>query len=751
VTPLSAILDHLWQSTLLALAIALLVLALRKAPAAVRHGLWFAASIKFLIPFAALASLGRLLAPRLPAILHQFPPEAAPAAVLPQAALIGKAAQPLARFPFAPSPLLRAPLSPAEAGPSATQALHQSSLHLDPVMILLAVWALGCGALLLRWVVRSARVHRMVRASAPLAWPAPMPVVASPSQIGPGLVGLWRPVLVAPRTLSEHLTRPEIDAIIAHEACHLRRRDNLTAALHALVEAVFWFHPMVWWIGARMIVERERACDEAVLHAGHDRRAYARSLVETARLYVQSPLSCVAGASGVDLKTRVERIMTAPLASPLSRSKKALLLAAASFAFATPVAAGLLTPQARQAVAPLARAMAAIAAPARALGVAPDQAAKPVILARNEALLAPKIAVTATDVPPVVLSQNLPAPHVDPAPSPAPRPTELAAVAPPAPTAQAAEPASPFERAASFVRSYAASTARREAIARWLNPICVRVVGLTDDQGAAVRARVAEVGKGLGVEVQPAGCQRANIEIGFTTDPQHMLDDVIKTNGRLMGDPSSGTQQARTVTLPIQAWYLTNGRDVAANDSDGLKALAAYRPDDWAALKTPVQYWYPGPGQPTPSSNWGVGNYQPSNGGNVSGWSPPWDYPSTDNSRQFFNVFVIVDVKRTGSANLRLLSDYVTMLAFSQPQSLGSCQALPSITDLFATCPGRAAPDGLTLADTSYLHALYAANPGKRIGGHPAFAQTQGDHPALLADVVDGMAPLLANAKVIVR
>ena len=54
------VLDHLWQSTLFAVAGGLLVLAFRRAPAGVRYGLWFSASIKFLVPFAALAVLGRL-------------------------------------------------------------------------------------------------------------------------------------------------------------------------------------------------------------------------------------------------------------------------------------------------------------------------------------------------------------------------------------------------------------------------------------------------------------------------------------------------------------------------------------------------------------------------------------------------------------------------------------------------------------------------------------------------------------------
>ena len=54
-------------------------------------------------------------------------------------------------------------------------------------------------------------------------------------------------------------------AIVAHELCHVGRRDNLAAAVHMIVEAVFWFHPLVWWIGTRLVEERERACDEEVL------------------------------------------------------------------------------------------------------------------------------------------------------------------------------------------------------------------------------------------------------------------------------------------------------------------------------------------------------------------------------------------------------------------------------------------------------------------------------------------------------
>ena len=348
---ISAVLDHLWQSTLVALAAGLLATAFRKAGARVRYGLWLAASAKFLIPFAALAWLGRLLTPAV------RPPPVATA----DTAFITRASQPFSHA-----------LGPPLAGEAAVPVAHamvaagpQAAMPLNPGLILLGVWALGAAAVLIFWMARWARVRSAVRHAAPvaLAAPAPMPVLVSAWMQEPGLVGLWRPVLVVPETLLDHLTRPEIDALVAHEACHLRRRDNLTAMLHMLVEALFWFHPVVWWIGARLIEERERACDEAVIGSGHSRAAYARSLVECCRLYLQSPLSCVAGASGSHLQRRVEAIMTAPPCPSLSRSAKALLLSAGVCALASPVAAGWLTSPAGHAAAAQVAALASKAAP----------------------------------------------------------------------------------------------------------------------------------------------------------------------------------------------------------------------------------------------------------------------------------------------------------------------------------------------------------------------------------------------------
>ena len=79
----------------------------------------------------------------------------------------------------------------------------------------------------------------------------------------PGVFGIWRPVLMLPKGITEHLSSAQLDAILSHELCHVKRRDNLAGAVHMIAEAIFWFYPPVWWVGVRLMEERERACDES--------------------------------------------------------------------------------------------------------------------------------------------------------------------------------------------------------------------------------------------------------------------------------------------------------------------------------------------------------------------------------------------------------------------------------------------------------------------------------------------------------
>jgi hypothetical protein len=127
-------------------------------------------------------------------------------------------------------------------------------------------------------------------------------MLLSRTSLEPGIFGIFRPVLVWPQGISERLEDAHLEAVLAHELWHVRRRDNLADAVHMLVEAIFWFYPLVWWMGAWLMEERERACDEAVLESGGDPKVYAESILKICEFCVASPLACVSGVTGADLK-----------------------------------------------------------------------------------------------------------------------------------------------------------------------------------------------------------------------------------------------------------------------------------------------------------------------------------------------------------------------------------------------------------------------------------------------------------------
>jgi len=326
--------DHLWQSTLFAVAAGLLTLLLQNNYARARYWLWLAASLKFLIPFSLLVGIGTHLAwSRGPAGTNvglYFAME--------------EVAQPFTQTTM-----------PAGSGvlPS---TVFPSLVHFLPVLFV-AVWLLGFVVVLSAWCVRWRKLSAAMRDAVPLhqgrevkalrrierivGIPTRIEILLSPTSLEPGIFGIGRPVLVWPQGISEHLEDAHLEAILAHEVWHVRRGDNIAAAIHMVVEAIFWFHPLVWWLGARLLDERERACDEEVLELGSERQVYAESILKTCEFCVGSPLACVPGITGADLKARIVHIMTQRVTRKLDFGKKLSLGVAGLAAIAVPIAFGM--------------------------------------------------------------------------------------------------------------------------------------------------------------------------------------------------------------------------------------------------------------------------------------------------------------------------------------------------------------------------------------------------------------------------
>lgn len=317
------LLNHLWQSTIFAAVAGLLAAMLKQNRAALRYRIWLIASAKFLIPFSILVAFGSHVGWRTGAT----PVDPAISSVVDE---VG-------------GPLV----APAAGLTAADAAVHrQTAIPLS--YALLAIWLCGFVLIGISWWRKWSRIRAAVRAASPLDLGNGVTALSTPALLEPGIFGIRRPVLLLPEGIMDHLGAEHVDAIVAHEQCHLRRRDNPAAALHMIVEAVFWFHPMVWWIGSRLREERERACDEEVLALGKAREIYAESILKTCQFYLEAPLECMSGVTGADLKSRIQRIMTGATARRLNAGKRLLLGAAGIAAVAVPVIFGLINaPQGR--------------------------------------------------------------------------------------------------------------------------------------------------------------------------------------------------------------------------------------------------------------------------------------------------------------------------------------------------------------------------------------------------------------------
>jgi beta-lactamase regulating signal transducer with metallopeptidase domain len=333
---IALLLNHLWQSSLCVGGAGLIVLALSRNSAHVRFWLWFAASMKFLIPFAVLTALGAY------ALGPLVPPVAVPTVTLMEP--LAKPFSSPAMVPAATRLTLEPSADPAHFAPPARSAppAYPTS-HPGLGSALLALWLAGVLMLATRWLVRWLRVRAVLRDAIEAQVDAPVAVKFSASRLEPGLVGILHPVILLPQGIERQLSPAELRAVLAHELCHWRRHDNLLAAIHMLVEALFWFFPLVWWLGARLNAERECACDESVLAGGNDPQIYAEGILKVCRAYLQSPLACVAGVSGADLKKRIETIMENRLIQQLNAARRLVLSASAAVALAVPLALGLMT------------------------------------------------------------------------------------------------------------------------------------------------------------------------------------------------------------------------------------------------------------------------------------------------------------------------------------------------------------------------------------------------------------------------
>lgn len=150
----------------------------------------------------------------------------------------------------------------------------------------------------------------------------PLSIVVSQDVHVPAAVGFFHPAIVLPAWLAAEGPSDELKHVVLHELEHLRRYDDWTNLAQQIVKAVLFFHPAVWWMERELTLDREMACDDAVLAQTSSPRAYALCLARVAeKSFLQRQLALAqAAVSRVrQLSQRVARILDAnrPAAAPL--------------------------------------------------------------------------------------------------------------------------------------------------------------------------------------------------------------------------------------------------------------------------------------------------------------------------------------------------------------------------------------------------------------------------------------------------
>lgn len=167
-----------------------------------------------------------------------------------------------------------------------------------------------------------------------------VPVVAYCERVAvPTVIGVLRPMILLPATLTTGLTTDELSAILSHELAHIRRYDLWMNLLQRVIESLLFFHPVVWFLSRRLSAEREICCDDLVVRCGHQPMHYAGALLRMAELCAGSTarnsLAIAATTGGPTLlEHRVLRLIQASPATRLHFNRRGLFLLASTLVLA---------------------------------------------------------------------------------------------------------------------------------------------------------------------------------------------------------------------------------------------------------------------------------------------------------------------------------------------------------------------------------------------------------------------------------
>ena len=179
--------------------------------------------------------------------------------------------------------------------PTAPQSAFSLHLNVAWAFVLEGVWVLASLLSFASLLLSGIQMRRVLRSSVPVPelpqeiqqvltreGRGPVEVRLSDAVDAPSVIGFFHPVVVVPGSLWTELATTDLKHIIQHEMAHLDRGDDWTNLLQKLLRALCPLNPALFWAERHLCREREQACDDAVLDAAGNARAYATCLTNLA-------------------------------------------------------------------------------------------------------------------------------------------------------------------------------------------------------------------------------------------------------------------------------------------------------------------------------------------------------------------------------------------------------------------------------------------------------------------------------------
>lgn len=240
-----------------------------------------------------------------------------------------------------PAAVPSTPATDADMRRPPQSAVGTPATSIDWLTLALVLYLAGVIPLAARLVIGWRMARGLVRSATPLDLAAAAPAFESDAVAAPLTIGILRPSIVLPRGW-RRWPADMLRAVLAHENAHIRRRDLAVQFLARVNRALFWFHPLAWWLERRLAVTSEQACDDAVVRSSGEPARYAEILLGIAEAVSHRGRRIAWTAVGMDgsglLGARIDRVLRGDVAHRTSLVRRLTTAIGCALALAAAVA-----------------------------------------------------------------------------------------------------------------------------------------------------------------------------------------------------------------------------------------------------------------------------------------------------------------------------------------------------------------------------------------------------------------------------